>query len=93
MSKKYTAAIVGCGSIGHAHVEGYRRAGVELVAVADPVAEARRQYIREYGPLEEFGSVHELLAGSSPDIVSVCTWHRLHPEPVIAAAGAGVGGG
>ena len=92
MSKKYTAAIVGCGSIGHAHVEGYRRAGVELVAVADPVAEARRQYIREYGPLEEFGSVHELLAESSPDIVSVCTWHRLHPEPVIAAAGAGVGG-
>ena len=92
MSKKYTAAIVGCGSIGHAHAEGYRRAGVELVAVADPVAEARRQYIREYGALEEFGSVHELLAGSSPDIVSVCTWHRLHPEPVIAAGGAGVGG-
>ena len=92
MSKRYTAAIVGCGSIGHAHAEGYRLAGVDIVAVTDPVAEARRQYIHQYGPLREYASVHELLAESPPDLVSVCTWHRLHPEPVIAAGDAGIKG-
>ncbi|MFT7695724.1 MAG: putative dehydrogenase, partial [Candidatus Latescibacterota bacterium] len=39
MSNKYTAAIIGCGSIGHAHMEGYNLVDeVEVVAVVDPVA-------------------------------------------------------
>ncbi|MXY82303.1 MAG: gfo/Idh/MocA family oxidoreductase, partial [Gemmatimonadetes bacterium] len=36
--KRYTAAIVGCGSIGNAHMEGYNLVDeVEVIAVADPV--------------------------------------------------------
>ena len=43
MPAKYTAAIVGCGSIAHAHMKGYNAVDeVEVVAVADPVAAARR---------------------------------------------------
>ena len=92
MAKTYTAAIVGCGSIGHAHAEGYQIAGVELVAIADPQPVARQQYVHEYGALQEFATVEEMLQKAQPDLVSVCTWHLLHPAPTIAAATAGVKG-
>jgi|AP95_1055475.scaffolds.fasta_scaffold07469_2 predicted dehydrogenase len=91
MSPKYTAAIIGCGSIGHAHMDGYNLVDeVEVIAVADPVAAAREQYVQKYGKLQEYDTVERLLAEARPDIVSVCTWHGLHPQPTIAAAEAGV---
>jgi predicted dehydrogenase len=91
MAAKYTAAIVGCGSIGHAHMDGYNLVDeVEVIAVADPVPAARRQYLEQYGIPREFATVEEMLAKARPDIVSVCTWHLLHPAPTIAAARAGV---
>jgi predicted dehydrogenase len=41
MSKQYKAAIVGCGSIGQAHMQGYERLdNVDVVAVVDPLAQA-----------------------------------------------------
>ena len=92
MSKNYTAAIVGCGDIAHHHVKGYQRAGVELVAVVYPLEIARAQYREEYGIERDFATVEEMLAEVAPDIVSVCTWHLLHPAPTIAAARAGVKG-
>ncbi|HIC68535.1 MAG TPA: Gfo/Idh/MocA family oxidoreductase, partial [Candidatus Latescibacteria bacterium] len=91
MSAKYTAAIVGCGSIGHAHMDGYNLVDeVEVIAVADPVDVAREQYVQKYGQLQGYDTVEQLLAEARPDIVSVCTWHGLHPQPTIAAAEAGV---
>ena len=42
MSARYKAAIIGCGSIGRAHCDGYQlNEEVEIVAVADPLAVAR----------------------------------------------------
>ena len=47
---RYTAAIVGCGSIGNAHMEGYNLLDeVEVVAVCDPSMPARKTYMDEYG--------------------------------------------
>ncbi|MFT5090364.1 MAG: putative dehydrogenase [Candidatus Latescibacterota bacterium] len=91
MSNKYTAAIIGCGSIGHAHMEGYNLVDeVEVVAVVDPVATARQRYLEEYDIAQQYDTVEEMLAKAKPDFVSVCTWHLLHPAPTIAAAQAGV---
>jgi UDP-N-acetylglucosamine 3-dehydrogenase len=91
MSKTYTAAIVGCGSIGHAHMDGYNLVdNVEVIAVADPTEIARQQYVEEYNIPQQFDTVEEMLEKAKPDIVSVCTWHLLHPAPTIAAANAGV---
>lgn len=91
MSTQYKAAIVGCGSIGHAHMEGYQLVDeVEVVAVADPVPAARQRYIEQYGIPQQYDTVEEMLAQAQPDIVSVCTWHLLHPAPTIASAQAGV---
>jgi predicted dehydrogenase len=92
MSKKYTAAIVGCGDIAHHHVKGYQLAGVEIVAVTDPLEVAREQYQAEYGIARGFATVEEMLEEVKPNLISVCTWHLLHPGPTIAAARAGVKG-
>jgi len=93
MSTTYTAAIVGCGSIAHAHMEGYNLLNnVEVVAVADPVAAARKVYLDEYHIAQGYDTVEQMLEKAQPDIVSVCTWHLLHPAPTIAAAQAKVKG-
>jgi predicted dehydrogenase len=79
MSKQYRAAIVGCGSIGQAHMQGYERLNnVDVVAVVDPLEPARKMYMDEYGILEGYATVAEMLDKSEPDIVSVCVWHLLH---------------
>ena len=79
MSKQYKAAIVGCGSIGQAHMQGYQRLdNVDVVAVADPLEPARNMYMNEYGVPQGYATVTEMLEKARPDIVSVCVWHLLH---------------
>ena len=95
MSPRYTAAIIGCGSIAHAHMDGYALVDdIDVIAIADPVAKARVHFMGQHPdvPLQEFADVEQMLAQARPDIVSVCTWHLLHPAPTIAAARAGVKG-
>jgi predicted dehydrogenase len=94
MSKQYKAAIVGCGSIGQAHMQGYQRLdNVDVVAVADPLEPARNMYMNDYGIPQGYATVAETLEKAQPDIVSVCVWHLLH-DTVTAevAAGPSVGG-
>ena len=86
MSQRYTAAIVGCGSIGRAHIDGYRLNDIDVVAVADPVAVAREDYMEEIGIPQGYASIEEMLEKAHPDIVSICTWHLLHHELTIVAA-------
>ena len=79
MPKQYKAAIVGCGSIGQAHMQGYERLdNVDVVAVVDPLEPARKMYMDEYEIPRGYATVAEMLAESEPDIVSVCVWHLLH---------------
>ena len=92
MKQKYTAAIIGCGDIAHHHVSGYKLAGIDVCAVVDPLKAARNQFSCEYGIKAGYESAEELFASEKPDIVSVCTWHLLHPGPTICAAEAGVVG-
>ena len=93
MSKSYTAAIIGCGSIAHSHMQGYQLVdNVDVVAVVDPLKTARNQYVEEYGIPQQFPTIEKMLEKARPDIVSVCTWHLLHPSQTIAAAQAGVKG-
>jgi len=89
MSKQYKAAIVGCGSIGQAHMQGYDRLdNVEVVAVVDPLEAARNMYMTEHGVPQGYATVAEMLEKAEPDIVSVCVWHLLH-DTVTAEVAAG----
>lgn len=93
MPASYTAAIAGCGSIGYAHMGGYNLLdNVEVIAVADPLEAARKQYMGEFGITQGFASVEEMMAAVKPDIVSVCVWHLLHPDVTIEAARGGAKG-
>jgi UDP-N-acetyl-2-amino-2-deoxyglucuronate dehydrogenase len=93
MKKTYKAVIVGCGGIAHAHVEGYQQLDeVEIVAVVDPHAPARQIYMDTYGIVSGYDAIEMMLEKEAPDIVSICTWHLLHPQATIAAAQAGVAG-
>ena len=93
MPKEYTVAIVGCGSIAHAHVSGYQNLdNVRMVAVADPVEAARRIYQNEYDIPRGYDTIEQMLEKEKPDIVSVCTWHLLHSPLSVIAAQAGVKG-
>jgi len=63
-------------------------ARVELVAAADPRAEARRRFEREFGG-RTFDSVEALCADPTVDVVYVATPHQLHAEHARAAAARG----
>ena len=63
-------------------------ARVELVAAADPRAEARRRFEREFGG-RTFDSVEALCADPTVDVVYVATPHQLHAEHARAAATRG----
>ncbi len=90
MSTKYTAAIVGCGGIGHAHMEGYQPFdNIDVIGAVDPVETARRQYMDEFGIPNGYASVDAMMADIKPDIVSICVWHLLHPAMTISAARGG----
>ena len=67
MKQKYRAAIVGAGSIGNAHMEGYQKLDrIEVIAVADPIEAARHQYVEEYHISHEFTTVEEMMDAVKP---------------------------
>ncbi len=61
---------------------------VELVAAADPRAEARRRFEREFGG-KTFDSVDALCADPSVEVVYVATPHQLHADHARVAAARG----
>ena len=64
-------------------MRGYQLAGVDVVAVVDPLDVAREQFQEEYGVAHAYGRLRYADA-LVPDMVSVCTWHLLHPGPTLA---------
>ena len=93
MAPTYRVAIIGCGSIARAHACAYTSLSqCAIVAAADISQDALDRFAEQYGVSRLYTSYEEMLAAERPDIVSVCTWPPQHPEPVIAAARAGVKG-
>ena len=89
----YRVGIVGCGGIARSHMDGYLRVdNAEVVAAADPIEGAREGFCEDFGIPSAYATYEEMLEKEDLDIVSVCTWHLLHPAPTIAAAEAGVKG-
>ncbi len=83
MSKNLRVGVAGAGFIGAVHAKAYTRVpGVELVGVADPIAEKAEPLAKETG-CKAFRDYEELLR-EGLDVISVC----LPPQPHLAAAEA-----
>jgi UDP-N-acetylglucosamine 3-dehydrogenase len=98
----YTYAVIGCGKpwksegatgfgMSHQHARGFLAAGCTLVALADIVEENAAAFRDKHGgaATKLYTDYHRMLAEVKPDIVSVCTWPKLHTEMVLAALDAG----
>ncbi len=82
-------AIIGTGAIARTHLEGYRAAGVDVVALCDsnPATLALRQ--QEWGIATGHVDYADLLADDHIDAVSICTPNASHHPITVAAAHAG----
>ena len=77
--------IVGAGVMAEYHVTGYRKAGAEVVAIADRNPEAGTRFARKMEIPEVYASLTELLASCHVDAVSVITPNKFHRELAIEA--------
>ena len=86
MANTYRAGIIGCGSIANWHIKGYLGLdNVEVVAIADPVAEALDPFGDQYGIEKRYADSRQMLDEEHLDIVSVSTWHKQHNPMTVAA--------
>jgi phthalate 4,5-cis-dihydrodiol dehydrogenase len=77
--------IVGLGRAFSIMLPTFRDARVQLVAAADPRAEARRRFAKDFGG-KTYDTVDELCADPDTEIVYVATPHQLHARHAILAA-------
>lgn len=86
MSNQYRVGFIGCGSISHMHMTGYNGdERFQVVAAADPVEEALNEFGERHQVANRYTDTREMLDKESLDVVSVCTWHKLHAPMTIAA--------
>lgn len=89
-TKTVRLAIIGAGGMAHTHARSFQAIeGCELVAIAEPHAERRTGFAREFGVPQTFVSTESLLAGAEVDAVCVVTPDRFHAETAIACLRAG----
>lgn len=86
---KFKAAIAGTGFIGPVHVEGLRRAGVDVVGILGSTAEKSRAAADELGLGRGYTSLDEILSDADVDCVHLATPNRLHFEQAKACIAAG----
>ena len=90
---KIGIGIIGSGGIARgAHLPGYRALsdrGVEVVAVADAIADAAHRAAAEFQVPHVFTDYREMLRRDDIHAVSVCTPNFLHKQPTLDALEAG----
>ena len=79
-----TVGIIGLG-YGRAHLEGFRAAGCEVVAVCQRNESAVKAAARQYGVAGAYTRWEDLLAQAKPDIVAIATPPALH-LPILTRA-------
>jgi predicted dehydrogenase len=82
--------IVGCGGISRSHVEGYKAAGAEIVALTDADPASAKKLSDELGGVAIYADFRRLIDEGTPDVISVCSPPVAHEEAAIYALGRGV---
>ena len=81
--------IIGAGGMSGYHVEGFRAAGAEVVALADVNAAAAEKTAARLGIPKTYGAVEDLLAKEQLDAVSIITPNKFHKPLAVQALNAG----
>ena len=88
--KTLRVGIVGCGGIAKAHLDGWKKNGVKVVAVTDVSAEAANAFAAAAGGAKVFADANALIQSGEVDAVSVCTPPCAHKDVAVAALAKGV---
>lgn len=91
MATSYRVGVIGCGNIAQRHAKAYQSVpGFQLATAAEPNAETARAFQEAFALPTMYSDPEEMLRKESLDVVSICTWHRLHAPQTLMAAEAGV---
>ena len=77
---KQTAAMVGLGFVGKAHMESLRRLGIPVRGMLGSCPERSEECHKSLNLERAYGSLDELAADSSVSVVHICTPNYLHFE-------------
>ncbi len=82
--------VIGAGGMLQYHAAGFRQAGAEIVAVADPAPDAAASAAGKWGIARAYDSVDAMLSGS-PEIeaVSIIVPNKFHAPLTLQCLGAG----
>lgn len=90
---KINIGLIGVGRIGrrHAQIIATQTQGAALYAIAEPHAETREAFLKEFGstPQHVFADWQEMVNRPDIDAVVICTPTSVHHEHVAGAAAAG----
>jgi len=93
MNGVYKVGVIGCGGISRMHANWYRDFPMtEMIAVSDISEDNAKKFASEYNIQRIYTNYIEMLETEKPDIVSICTWPKTHPEITIESAKRGVKG-
>ena len=89
--RKFRVGLVGCGGRLRSHVEALRQLdNCQIVASADPVADARSAFNEMLGVSESFENVTDMVRGAGVELVAVVTRTKWIYQPMMEAILAGV---
>ena len=83
--------VIGCGRAGRIHMKSYAGGvrGANLLAVCDPMEEARASAVADFGADRAYADWHDVMADPDIDAIVVVTPTGMHRDIVVAAAAAG----
>ncbi len=91
MKRRLRVGLIGCGRIAAKHmlVYSYLKDRVEVAGISDLQLERARAMANQFGVRKIFASHLDLLEGSKPDFVDICTPTSTHSQIAIDAAERG----
>ncbi len=87
--KQLNAAVIGTGFIGPVHIEGLRRAGVNVVGVLGSSHQRSQQCAEKLRLSKAYATLDELLGDPVVDVVHITTPNRFHFEQASRSLMAG----
>ena len=81
--------LIGAGGMAKYHVAGFRKAGAEIVAIADPDPAAAEEAAAAFDVTQVYETAEEMIARTKLDAVSVITPNKFHCPLVLLAIKAG----